>query len=450
MRATLLFHRLSLYFQGHYETKIFEIRVMKTYPNTCIRMIRGKMQRTLSILSSCISSILHRGLSPTRKLLGYTGVLLLFAVSSCSGVVHADQNDASQARTRNDGKKWRIGYYESGPFPDFASTLRAIVISLGEKGWLEGMEGLPPENQVDARLIWNWLASHKVGPYLEFVKDAFYSSNFEKETRVVTKEKLVDRLSKNKDIDLMIAMGTWAGQDLANDLHSTPTLVFSAGDAVRAGIAASAEDSGRDHIWAHVDPVRYRIQLELFHDLFKFQTLGIVYENSDAGRIYAAIMDVEAVAQSLGFEIVPCFITDNTSSKEQVYEDLLGCYQSFGTQVDAVYLTLHPSLRIIRLPKLLETLYGKKIPTFSQQGVEDVKYGALMSLSRADFRGEGNFGAQAIARVLQGELPRRVSQVFVNPPSLMINLEAASKIGYTPPFDILITADKVFTDTAIP
>lgn len=385
-----------------------------------------------------------------RKLLVCISAFALFSIWTVVEVGCTEQPSPLAARTKDHGMKWRIGYYESGPLPDYAATFHAIVISLAKKGWLQGLESFPAESPLDARPLWNWLAGRNVGPYLEFVKDAFYSSNFEKETRTATRDKILNRLSKTKDIDLMIAMGASAGLDLANDLHSTPTLVFSAGNPVHAGIVASMEDSGRDHIWAHVDPDRYRIQLELFHDLFKFHALGVVYENTDVGKSYAAIHDVEAAAENLGFEIVRCFMTDFTSSKDQVYEDLLGCYQTIGSQVDAVYLTQHPSLRITRLPKLLQHLYEKKIPTFSQQGSEDVKFGALMSLSMADFRGEGDFGAQVLARVLSGESPRRAGQVFANPPSLMINLEAATKIGYTPPFDILITADRISTEIAAP
>ena len=37
-------------------------------------------------------------------------------------------------------------------------------------------------------------------------------------------------------IDLVIAMGTWAGEDLVNDSHTTPTLVMSASAFEKTGI----------------------------------------------------------------------------------------------------------------------------------------------------------------------------------------------------------------------
>ena len=40
----------------------------------------------------------------------------------------------------------------------------------------------------------------------------------------------------------MIAMGTWAGQDLANGEHSVPTVVASCSDPIGSGIVKSAEE----------------------------------------------------------------------------------------------------------------------------------------------------------------------------------------------------------------
>jgi hypothetical protein len=68
---------------------------------------------------------------------------------------------------------------------------------------------------------------------------------------------IIKRLKENKDIDLMIAMDTRAGQALANNDHAVPTIVCSSSDPVASKIILSAEDSGYDHIHAMVDPKRY-------------------------------------------------------------------------------------------------------------------------------------------------------------------------------------------------
>lgn len=36
----------------------------------------------------------------------------------------------------NNGKKWRIGYYEGGPYSDYTDTMRTLVMGLIELGWI--------------------------------------------------------------------------------------------------------------------------------------------------------------------------------------------------------------------------------------------------------------------------------------------------------------------------
>jgi len=64
-------------------------------------------------------------------------------------------------------------------------------------------------------------------------------------------------------------------------------MVFSTSNAVQVGIVNSNDYSGRDQVWAHMDPDRYRQQIEVFHDIFAFKKLGMVYEDSVSGRALA-------------------------------------------------------------------------------------------------------------------------------------------------------------------
>ena len=104
----------------------------------------------------------------------------------------------------------------------------------------------------------------------------------------------------------MIAMGTWAGKDLANNRHHTPMMVLSTSDPIGSGIIKSVEDSGLDHVHARVDPYRYERQVRIFHDLVTFKKLGVAYEDSVIGRSYAAVEMIENVAKERNFEVFHC------------------------------------------------------------------------------------------------------------------------------------------------
>jgi ABC-type uncharacterized transport system substrate-binding protein len=349
----------------------------------------------------------------------------------------------------NDGHKWRIGYAETDPYGNFAGTLDGLVIGLEKLGWLSGIKDsdFPYETgQDDSKAMWAWLASHDIGPYIEFVADAHYSFI---DDEVAIEQQINDRLINKDDIDLMIVMGTLAGTKVATEKHHTPTLVFSSSNAVGSGIIKSVEDSGYDHIWAHMDPDRYVRQVEVFHDIFNFKTLGMVYENSELGKIYAAVDDVEGFAKERGFAIERKFVNEPKSQEEfdQYYREITAANTELASKVDAMFITLGP-WDVKRLPELLQPFIDKKIPVFSQLGPEEVKYGALLSLARPNFDGVGLFGADTIAKVLNGTSPRELPQVYGDTPSIVLNLEVADLIGYQIPFDILLAADEIVPEIA--
>jgi ABC-type uncharacterized transport system substrate-binding protein len=348
--------------------------------------------------------------------------------------------------TLNEGKKWRIGYAETDPYANFAGTFAGLVVGLEKLEWLTGIKDsdFPYQaGQDDSKVMWAWLTSHDVGPYIEFVADAHYSFI---DDEVGIEQQINDRLINKKDIDLMIVMGTLPGTKLASENHHIPTLVFSSSNAVNSGIIKSIEDSGYDHIWAHMDPDRYVRQVEVFHDIFQYKTLGMVYENSELGRIYAAVDDVEEFARQRGIVIEREFVTEPKSQAqfEQYYQELKAANTKLASKVDAMYITLGPA-EAKRLPELLQPFMDKKIPVFSQLGPEEVKHGALLSLARPNFDGVGLFGADTIVKVLKGTSPRALPQVYGDTPSIVLNLEVAELIGYQIPFDILLAADEVIS-----
>ncbi|MCX6090416.1 MAG: hypothetical protein NTX88_08655 [Candidatus Atribacteria bacterium] len=194
-----------------------------------------------------------------------------------------------------------------------------------------------------------------------------------------------------------------------------------------------------------MDPDRFRRQVEVFFDLFHFQKMGMVYEDSTVGRTYAAVTDVEAVAKERGFWVVRRLVDEPKSpdDRERYYQEVLKAHRELALEVDAMFLTV-ASLDVTWLPELLAPFYEKKIPVFSQLGTEEVKNGALLSVSHSDFREMGRFGAETMVRVLRGTPPEDLEQVFVDTPHIALNFDVADQIGYKIPFDILLVADEIF------
>ena len=182
--------------------------------------------------------------------------LLFFAGSA----IATTQKTFSTTPVTNQGKKWRIGYYEGGNYIDYQKIFMATIKGLMQLGWIEETQ-LPPQKGEQTKELWNWLATLAKANISSLLADGHYNANWDDGLRVKTAASLITRLTEKKDIDLMIAMGTWAGQDLANNNHSTYTEVISASDPIASGIIKSIKDSGFDHVHAQIDPYRYEKQI---------------------------------------------------------------------------------------------------------------------------------------------------------------------------------------------
>jgi ABC-type uncharacterized transport system substrate-binding protein len=378
--------------------------------------------------------------------------VVLFAVLLCllcgTPVEAADKGNYAVKPRTNHGQKWRIGYLEGGPYSNYPAHLKAIVLALADMGWVEKIERIPQGDENDTSLLWLWISRNVKSDYITFVEDAYWSSNWDaKKLRLKNKQAVVERLNTRKDIDLMLAMGTWAGQDLANNGHRVPTLVISSSDPVGAKISKSAQDSGFDHLHARVDPTRYERQIRLFHDIFGFTRLGIVYETDTVdGQTYAAIDAVRKVAEERKFQIVPCHAPFSNVTQAEAGQAVLKCHRELAPKVDAFYLTVHRGIDLQHMPEMLAPFLEHKVPVFSQSGSPEVKHGVLLCIAQAGFKYIGEFHAQTIAKIFNGARPRDLDQLFMDPARIAINTRTANIIGYDPPEEILNMADEIYTE----
>jgi ABC-type uncharacterized transport system substrate-binding protein len=245
-------------------------------------------------------------------------------------------------------------------------------------------------------------------------------------------------------VDLILAFGTWAGQDLATDEHAVPVLVLASNDPVGSGVVSSAEDSGLDHVAALFDPRRTERQLTIFHDIFRFRRLGLVYSGTLSGRAYANLEDVQKSAVKLGFELVPCLGDVNSSDTAKAVADQLACHQRLAPGIDAMFLTQNTGLDPGQMGMLLEPFIEAGVPTFSQLGAAEVRQGVLLSIAQSDYLDISVMAARALKAIADGEKPRSLPQAYETSFNIAVNLRMAMKIGWDPPWGILAAVDEIY------
>ncbi|MDR1124657.1 MAG: ABC transporter substrate-binding protein [Deltaproteobacteria bacterium] len=345
------------------------------------------------------------------------------------------------------GRPVRIAYIEGGFYTDYALILVALAQGLAELGVLANGNVPVGENVNSTAGIWQWLGANAGGNAVEFVSDGYYSAAWDDAVFAQKRSELVARLNNAKDIDLVLAFGTKAGQALATDEHRTPVAVLSVTDAVTAGIIPSPENSGREHVFAMVEANRYYRELVLFHDIFQFSKLGIVYDDAEKEQPSIALSQIRKAARDADFDLAPCVGSVFSGDLELAAADLLTCHERLVEEgVEAVYMTVNHGMQAERMGDILRPLLGARLPTFSQNGVDEVKQGVLMGISQANFKGQGLFAAGAVANIIKGESPSAQKQSYEEPLSLAVNLRTAMLIGWNPSLAVLAAMDEIFLE----
>ncbi len=342
----------------------------------------------------------------------------------------------------NDGEKWQVAYYQGGDFIEYTLSLEETIYSLSEMGWVQEPDF--PQDKENTSCTWQYISTELDSDYIEFVDDAYWSANWTEDKRYDNKKHAIERLNQG-DIDLVIAMGTWAGQDLANDLHSTNTVVLSTSDPIRAGIIADPDGPEFEHLYVPVDTERHKDQIRIFHEVVQFNTLGLAFENSPEGRSYAAFEDVMEVSREKGFEVLREETIDhheNDSIVEQSYTD--AC-KLLAPRVDAFYITEQGSITDNNIMEVTGIFKEYKVPTFSQSASR-VSSGALMSAGAEDFQYMGDVYALAIANIFNGNTPAQLDQTFEQPRGLVLNLDTADTIGFEFPPGVIESADIIISN----
>ncbi len=334
----------------------------------------------------------------------------------------------------NHGKPWRLGYLEGGPWPNYLNLLEGMMKAMMDLGWLVP-RSLPVIDPYpgDTRKLWHWAATHITSRYLKFVDDAYWSCGWDAVRRREVGNAVIKRLNSRRDIDLMIAMGTWAGLDLANNRHHTPTLVSAVSDPLAAGLIRSYTDSGYDHVHVWVHPQSYTRRIKLFHDVYHFKRLGLAYEDSPTGRSYAGLKRVEQVARELDFQLVTCAMAPDPGDQRLAFEEIMACHRQLAPQVDAMLVTPYPLIAAEAFRKTLQPFYRRRIPTFSLGSTVDVQNGVLMGISGSLGEDLGLFEVATMAKIFHGATPRSLEQVFELPLGLVINMAVAKKYQLIPP-----------------
>ncbi len=370
--------------------------------------------------------------------------LLILSVALTSTLIAAGNT------ANNSDKVLNIGYCEGESYYEFDYALYNLIYGLEEYGLIKDLpEGMPVES--NSRVIWEWICSqNQEGWDVRFVEDAFFSLTDSEyghmeESQIV--EYIEQRVTKS-NVSLMISMGTTAGLTTKALSSEIPMMCFAAADPVKSGIVAKAQQSETPNVWAQVDSEGFKRTIKVMNDIFQPKKIGTVYANSEDAYIYSGVDVLDEFGVENNIKVVREFVEDPETDEEyEAYlNNLRTAYAKLAKEIDLFVLTTS-LVDGEDFKDIFKPFYDAKVPVYSINSTDDVKFGALLAAESADYKNVGRFGADMIKRYAAGEKLETLPQIYQTAPFLVVNYDVARKIGYKPPFNLLLSANKIYIES---
>ena len=294
--------------------------------------------------------------------------------------------------------------------------------------------------------IWAALASRAGGTCLQFLPDGHYDYDFNPATQSRLLKALENRFATKRDVDMVLCFGTEPTRDMARVAPGIPVLSLGSTDPVGTGLVKSIDDSGQDNLHVLVVEDYFERQVRAFHAVYPFRCLGFFIAKERFQK--SGEKSIRRASELLGIEYA--FESyEETGDAKVDFERVKGCLEKLAARgADAVMVPWFYA-DAETLARLSDWLCRHGIASFSQAGPEYVARGLLLGSGVEDFASLGVFEANVIRRVVERERPRSIPQAYRQGGHLVVNLTTAMRLGWQPPFGLLVSAEKAYTSLGV-
>ncbi len=248
-----------------------------------------------------------------------------------------------------------------------------------------------------------------------------------------------ERVEKNcrqalaaEEIDLVVGMGLATADYLASGVELTkPAILFGDLNIELLGLETDRGSSSIPNLTFQVDRGKIARDLEVIRRLARGAEVTVLIDRQVAEDIPGLEEHGRRLAARVGLAVRYAYFG------ETIEETLSG----LGPETAFIYLT--PSYHFPTreaLESLLEALNRRRISTFALEGRPVVEMGALAGLSAPGVEKLARHIALKVYRILRGERPENLDVEYSGREELVLNLETARRIDYSPDFDLLLEA----------
>ncbi len=304
--------------------------------------------------------------------------------------------------------------------------------------------GCKPSTQVSVTRV--GLTQYQPNPILDQVREGFKSGmaeagyvegknvvyEFESADGDVSKTVLIARKFVSDRLELIFAIATPSAQAAAKATATIPIVFGAITDPVSARLVNSLKSSG-NNLTGTSDVWPVTEQLELLREIVpNLKTLGVVHNPGEANSV-ATMQVVRKAAKGLALKLVEAPVT-STGEVLQAARSLVGRCDAMYIPADNTAITASDSMIKVAEEVRLPLLAGDP---------GSVEKGALATLS-INYYDIGKLSAALAVKILKdGKKPADIPTAIPRNYDLIVNLQAAKRMGVTVPEAIIARAQKV-------
>ncbi len=249
----------------------------------------------------------------------------------------------------------------------------------------------------------------------------------------------LERALTDRDVDVVITLGILTSQQAARRARlSKPVIAPLAIDPILQSYPLVEGRSGR-HNFAYVaDFQSVANELRTFHQITGFKHLVALVDASLLLALPQLSSKADELAKTLGVRI----------TMVRGGDDPAAILASLPADADAVYVT---PLRFneAQMHEVIAGLIARKLPSFSVLGRSEVEAGLLMTTGGAE-RDTDRLARRVVLmvqRIAAGEDPATFEVSFPTSQRLVINMQTARQIGFSPRWQFLADAEQLYADS---
>src|SRR5690349_17007943 len=244
-----------------------------------------------------------------------------------------------------------------------------------------------------------------------------------------------ERALADRDVDVVVTLGILTSQQAARRTSlSKPVIAPLVIDPILQGYPLKEGRSGRHNFTYVADFQSVATEVRAFHEIVGFKYMVALVDDSLLAALPALAGKATELAKVLNVRI----------ELVRVNSDVQAALASIPAGVDAVYVT---PLRFndAQGRELARGIAQRKLPSFSVTGRSDVEAGLLMTTGGAERDTERLARRLAIMvqRIAQGEDPATFDVAFPTSQRLVINMQVAREIGFSPRWQYLVDAEQL-------